>query len=144
MAVQCGNIPEHEKRANGTPMETDHAQDNGFDRVEMIAEARDPTADSFLTIEHARILQRGSIHRSGEEFRKLGFNLKICPKSDDIAGLQIADITVSVVRRKIAHGLTRDYFPILYGTVSKKFRRSPSGNAAGYGLIIYPQKKDSL
>jgi len=82
------------------------------------------------------------LRTSGTEFlsasaiRKNISDLNIREKSQNIAGLQIADLIVSPIGRHVIGKKGKADWKIIKG----KFRKGPMGNYMGYGLVVLPQK----
>jgi hypothetical protein len=102
----------------------------------IIAERRGPTLDHQLElawlnlkVQGTRFLQARAIER-----RILGLNLR--DKTDNIAGLQVADLVVTPVGRYVLGKTIKEDFEI----VKSKFRRSRDGKIEGYGLVVLPRK----
>ncbi|MCD6217519.1 DUF3800 domain-containing protein [bacterium] len=114
------------------------AQDKRYSRVDLIAEGCHKTADTLLRIEHRRLLEMGSLHRTSGDFQSLGFGLTIIKKNKNVNGLQIADQTASIIRRTWFRGDKGETMPAQYNFVNKKFRTSRSGIYKGHGLIEFP------
>lgn len=115
-----------------------HAKDNGFSKAEIITEGLDPTSDSLLRIEHQRITSMGSLHRTSQEFQSLGFGLTIERKKKNINGLQIADITASVIRSTWLKREKGKKESFAFSFVRKKLRTGKSGHSKGFGIIEVP------
>jgi hypothetical protein len=101
----------------------------------IVAERRDPTLDREmdlawlnLKIQGTRFLQAKAIND-----RIAGLNLR--RKSDNIAGLQLADLVVSPIGRHAMGKPENEDWVI----VREKFRRSRSGRIEGYGLVVLPE-----
>jgi len=66
--------------------------------------------------------------------RIVGLNLR--PKSDNIAGLQLADLVVSPIGRHVMGKLDKEDWTIVH----EKMRRSQGGRVEGHGLVVLPQQ----
>ncbi len=115
-----------------------HAEDYNFKRIDLIAEGISITEDQYLRDEHAKLLKLGSVHRTGKEFKEFGFSLKIFKKKQNINGLQIADLTASLIRKAFLDREKGRELPKPYLFVKKKYRKSRSGQSKGFGLIRIP------
>jgi len=101
----------------------------------IVAEKRDPTLDRQLDvawlnlkIQGTRFLQAKAIER-----RILGLNLR--DKSENIAGLQLADLVVTPIGRHVLGKSLKEDWRI----VESKLRRGPKGSYEGYGLVVLPK-----
>ena len=63
----------------------------------------------------------------------MGLNLRA--KTANIAGLQLADLVVTPIGRKVLGKTIKED----YRVVEEKFRRSRNGKVDGYGLIVLPK-----
>jgi hypothetical protein len=61
--------------------------------------------------------------------------LKLSAKSENIAGLQLADLVLTPIGRYILGKAIKEDFRI----IESKFRRSKSGQWKGYGLVVLPK-----
>lgn len=101
----------------------------------IVAERREPTLDRQLDvawlnlkIQGTRFLQAKAIER-----RTLGLSLR--EKTENIAGLQLADLVVTPIGRQVLGKAPKDDWRI----VESKLRRGPKGNYQGYGLVVLPK-----
>lgn len=101
----------------------------------IVAEKRDPTLDRqldvawlSLKIQGTRFLQAKAIGQ-----RLLGLNLR--DKSENVAGLQLADLVVSPIGRHVLGKSPKEDWNI----VEAKLRRGPKGSYEGYGLVVLPK-----
>jgi Protein of unknown function (DUF3800) len=100
----------------------------------IVAERRDPTLDRELELACLNLKIRGTRYMQAKhiEERIIGLNLRA--KSDNIAGLRLADLVVSPIGRHILGKAAKEDWEI----VQEKFRRSRSGRIEGYGLVVLP------
>lgn len=110
----------------------DHQQSSG----EIITESRGATLDGQLRLAWQSIQAHGTQYIRGSEIRQRINDLQIQPKSDNLAGLQLADLVASPIGR---HYLGKtDYED--YALIEQKFRRHPlAGTIEGYGMVILPK-----
>ena len=101
----------------------------------IVAEKREPTLDRQLDvawlnlkIKGTRFLQAKAIGR-----RMLGLNLR--DKSENLAGLQLADLVVTPIGRQVLGKPPKDDWRI----VESKLRSGPKGGYEGYGLVVLPK-----
>ena len=101
----------------------------------IIAERRDPTLDRELELAwlNLKIQGTGSVQAKVVESRIDALNLR--RKSDNIAGLQLADLVVSPIGRMILGKRAKEDWHI----VKTKLRRGRDGNIEGHGLIVLPK-----
>jgi hypothetical protein len=104
----------------------------------VVAEARDEKLDNSLRLAWMELRNSGTAYLSASEIRKhLSPDLLIRPKIKNIAGLQIADLVVSPIGRRVLGKPPKQDWEI----VRSKFRRSPAGRYLGYGLVVLPKKE---
>ncbi len=101
----------------------------------IVAEKRDPTLDRQLEIAWLNLKVQGTryIRASTIEHRIAGLNLR--SKSANIAALQLADLVLTPIGRKILGKPVKED----YRVIEEKFRRSPNGRVDGYGLVVLPK-----
>ncbi len=101
----------------------------------IVAERRDPTLDRQLELAWLNLKIQGTryIRARDIEDRVIGLNLRA--KNDNIAGLQLADLVVSPIGRRLLGKSSKEDWQI----VEEKFRRSPNGRVEGYGLVVLPK-----
>jgi len=102
----------------------------------IIAERRGPTLDHQLELAWLNLKVQGTrfLQAKAIERRILGLNLR--DKTDNVAGLQLADLVVTPVGRYVLGKAIKEDFEI----VKSKFRRSRDGKMEGYGLVVLPRK----
>jgi hypothetical protein len=102
----------------------------------IIAERRGPTLDHQLELAWLNLKVQGTrfLQAKAIERRILGLNLR--DKTDNVAGLQLADLVVTPVGRYVLGKTIKEDFEI----VKSKFRRSRDGKIEGYGLVVLPRK----
>jgi len=74
---------------------------NGEDALPIIAEARGPKEDNKLAAAFVKLTSEGTEYHTAEAFGKRRLTLTFRNKSDNIAGLQIADLAAYPYARKI-------------------------------------------
>lgn len=101
----------------------------------IVAERRDPTLDRELDLAWLNLKIQGTRYMQAKDIanRIVGLNLR--PKSDNIAGLQLADLVVSPIGRHVMGKPDREDWTIVH----EKLRRSQSGRVDGHGLVVLPQ-----
>ncbi|HOV39935.1 MAG TPA: DUF3800 domain-containing protein [Spirochaetales bacterium] len=100
---------------------------------EIIAESRDHAENKHLLEEWDRVCSMGTSYVRGEEVSQRVKGFSLIEKSKNTIGLQLADLIVSPIGRKIIKKKAREDWEIISG----KFRRGEKG-VKGYGLIILP------
>lgn len=101
----------------------------------VIAESRNDTLDNQLELAYLGLKIQGTHYLHAREIKERINNFSIKPKSDDIAGLQIADLVVSPVGRFILGKRVKQDFKI----IKNKFRKNRHGKFEGYGLVVFPK-----
>jgi len=110
----------------------DHQQDSG----EIIAESRGASLDEQLRFAWEGVKTRGTQYIRASEIRRRISDLTIRPKSDNSAGLQLADLVASPIGRHYLGKIDHED----YALIEQKFRRHPTTEKMeGYGLIILPK-----
>ena len=101
----------------------------------IVAERRDPTLDRELDIAWLNLKVQGTwyVQAKAIEERIVGLNLR--PKTANIAGLQLADLVVTPIGRKVLGKAIKED----YRVVEEKFRCSRKGRIEGYGLVVLPK-----
>ncbi len=99
---------------------------------EIVAERREPEFDNRLDDNWDWYLKRGAGEISGRQIRQRIKGLDLRSKSENIAGLQIADLVVTPIGRHVAGKPDREDFEI----VRSKFLNGGSDDARG--LIVLP------
>jgi len=97
---------------------------------EIVAESRRPDLDRQLNAAYRSIQTRYLDHATITD--RIG-GLKCVPKSDNVAGLQVADLVVSPIGRYVLGKPTKEDFEI----VKEKFRGG--ANFEGKGLVVLPK-----
>ena len=103
----------------------------------IIAEARDETLDNQLRLSWMEIRTGGTEYLSATEVRRHLGELHIRNKSQNIGGLQLADLIVSPIGRHVLGKPEKADWEI----IRKKFRRSLDGRYKGFGLVVLPKKE---
>ena len=101
----------------------------------IVAEKREPTLDRQLDVAWLNLKIKGTrfLQAKAIEKRILGLNLR--DKSENIAGLQLADLVVSPIGRHVLGKSAKEDWRI----VESKLRRNPKGSYEGYGLVVLPK-----
>lgn len=110
-------------------------RDRGETDGHIIAESRDETLDNQLRLAWMDIRTTGTEYVSASDVRKCVKELHVRDKKKNISGLQIADLVVSPIgRRVIGKEPKRDW-----EIVKSKFRRNKDGVYSGFGLVVHPK-----
>jgi hypothetical protein len=101
----------------------------------IVAEKRDPTLDRELDIAWLNLKVQGTryVQARDIESRIVGLNLR--SKTENIAGLQLADLVVSPIGRHVLGKPEREDFRI----VREKLRKNARGEYRGYGIVTLPK-----
>ena len=105
----------------------------------IIAESRDETLDNQLRLAWMDLRISGTEYVAASELRKHVTDLKVKKKSENIAGLQIADLLVSPIGRHILGKESKEDWKI----IQEKFRCNYEGKYMGFGLVILPRKREA-
>jgi hypothetical protein len=100
----------------------------------IVAERRDPTLDRELDLAWLNLKIQGTrfMQAKAVDDRVVGLNLRA--KSDNSAGLQLADLVVSPIGRHVLGKPAKDDWTV----VREKFPRSLKGRIEGFGLVVLP------
>jgi len=112
-------------------MEIGDAPDGGL----IVAEKRDPTLDRQLELAWINLKVQGTDFMQAKHIERRIQSLVLRDKSADVPGLQLADLVVTPIGRKILNKRIKEDYQI----VESKMRRSPSGRIPGYGLVVLPR-----
>jgi len=104
---------------------------------QIIAESRDETLDNQLRLAWIDLRTSGTAKCSAAKIRRYVSDLQIRNKSENIAGLQLADLIVSPIGRRVLGKQVKPDWQI----IKAKLRRGKRGQFMGYGLVILPKKK---
>ena len=98
----------------------------------VVFERRGAKEDTELELEFRR-MTGGANARCG----RLPLEIVMCPKAVNSCGLQLADLVARPIGR---HVLNPDQPNRSFDILSRKFRRSPSGEYRGWGLKVFPKE----
>ena len=101
----------------------------------IVAEKRGPVLDPGLELAWLNLKINGTRYVQAHDIDNRIGGLLLRAKSDNIAGLQLADLVVSPVGRKVLGKPVKEDWRI----VESKFRRSRDGRVDGFGLIQLPK-----
>jgi hypothetical protein len=102
----------------------------------IVAEKRGPALDHELEIAWLNLRIRGTRYMQPKDInrRLAGLNLKA--KSDNLPGLQLADLVVTPIGRSLIGRPMREDYRI----IRSKFRKGQNGDFRDYGLIVLPKE----
>lgn len=103
----------------------------------IVAEKRGSTLDRQLEIAWLNLKVQGTRFMQAKQIERRIQSLILRDKKDNIAGLQLADLVVTPIGRKIINKTIKEDYRI----VESKMRRSPNGRIDGYGLVVLPKEK---
>jgi len=111
-----------------------HALKGGSGAI--ITERRGRSLDRQLELAWENLKNQGTnyVRAIDIERRILGLNHR--PKSDNLAGLQLADLVVSPIGHSVLGKPPKEDWNVL----QDKFRRGPDGQFNGYGLVVLPKR----
>jgi len=101
----------------------------------IIAEKRDPVLDRELEIARLNLKVKGTRYVSAKDINNRMTGLNLRSKSENIAGLQLADLVVSPIGRHLLKKVDKEDWRI----IDSKFRRSRNGEISGFGLVVLPK-----
>lgn len=101
----------------------------------IVAERRDPTLDHELELAWLNLKIQGTRYQQAKDIEKRILAMNLRAKSENIAGLQLADLVVTPIGRHVLGKPSKEDFEI----VRTKLRRSRAGVAEGYGLVVLPK-----
>ena len=102
----------------------------------IVAETRGPVLDKNLSLAWENIKTNGTRLAQAKEINNRITELRLRSKSDNLAGLQLADLVVSPIGRHVLGKVDKEDWRI----VEAKFRRGDDGKTEGFGLISLPKK----
>lgn len=104
----------------------------------LIAESRDETLDNLLRLAWMELRTSGTEYVTAVDIRKnIEQDLKIRDKKKNIHGLQLVDLIVSPIGRRILGKSAKADWNI----IKNKFRKNTTGNYWGFGLVVLPKKQ---
>lgn len=103
----------------------------------IVAEKRGTTLDRQLEIAWLNLKVQGTRFMQASQIEKRIQSLILRDKKANIAGLQLADLVVTPIGRKVLQKKVKEDYRI----VESKMRRSPHGRIEGYGLVVLPKEK---
>lgn len=101
----------------------------------IIAESRDKQLDNQLELAWLNLKIKGTRFLEPSRISEKITDFKILPKSKAIGGLEIVDLIVSPIGRKIIGKPEKEDFRV----IKKKFRRDGSNKIMGHRLVVFPK-----
>jgi len=101
----------------------------------IVAEERDPTLDRELELAYLNLKIQGTRYIKAKDIIDRIAGLVLRSKSENVAGLQLADLVVTPIGRHVLGKRDKEDWRI----VEKKLRRSRDGRVEGAGLVILPR-----
>ena len=111
--------------------EVGNVQDGGM----IVVEKRDPSLDRSLESAWHELRVRGTRYLKSNVINGRILSMNLRAKSENIAGLQLADLVVSPIGRHVLG--KRDYED--WDVICEKLRRNHRDVAEGYGLVVLPK-----
>jgi hypothetical protein len=108
---------------------------NTTDSGLIVAERRGPTFDHELELAFLNLKIQGTRFLQGSQIEKRIVGLNMRKKSENIAGLQLADLVATPIGRHIIG--KKDHKD--YRIIESKFRQDKKGCHEGYGLVVLPK-----
>ena len=112
-------------------MDVGDVEDGGV----IVAERRGPTLDHELELAWLNLKIQGTRFMQARQVERRIQSLNLKSKAANSAGLQLADLVVTPIGRKVLGKLVKEDYEI----VESRFRRSPRGRIEGYGLVVLPK-----
>lgn len=101
----------------------------------ILAERRDPTLDRELDIAWLNLKIQGTRYVQAKDIGARIMGLNVRAKTDNVAGLQLADLVVSPIGRHLLGKTEKEDFRV----VRKKLRTNAAGEYRGFGLVVLPK-----
>jgi hypothetical protein len=102
----------------------------------IFTERRSPILDQELELAWLDLKIKGTRFMRGGQIESRISALHLCCKKSNLAGLQLADLVVTPIGRKVLGKAVKEDYRIVEG----KFRRSPEGKTDGFGLVVLPRQ----
>lgn len=112
-------------------MDVGDVEDGGV----IVAERRGPTLDHELELAWLNLKIQGTRFMQAKQVERRIQSLNLKTKAANSAGLQLADLVVTPIGRKVLGKPVKEDYEI----VESRFRRSPRGRIEGYGLVVLPK-----
>ncbi|MFN0074620.1 MAG: DUF3800 domain-containing protein [Chloroflexota bacterium] len=110
--------------------------------AQVIAESRNRLENAKVQLEYQRLQIEGTALHSDTWFRyQLAPHIRFRDKTDNVAGLQIIDILLRATMEKLNDPASH---PLRWSVAERMFYRNEDGEAAGWGLTVFPEDPDGL
>lgn len=109
--------------------------DNHKEKGIIVAESRDKQLDNQLELAWLNLKINGTRFLEPSRISERIKDFKILPKSKAIGGLEIADLVVSPIGRKLIGKPIKEDFKV----IKTKFRKDGSSRIMGHGLVVFPK-----
>lgn len=106
-----------------------------YEKGLIVAEKRNIQLDKNLARVWSNFKEKGTGYVKPHHIEERIVDLRLKSKSDNIAGLQLADLVVSPIGRHVLGKSDKEDWQI----VEQKFRRDAHGNIEGHGLVVLPK-----
>jgi hypothetical protein len=101
----------------------------------VVAERRNPTLDHELELAFLNLRVRGTHYLQAAEIERRVAGLTLRAKSENLPGLQVADLVSAPIGRHVIGKKAHEDYRI----IETKFRRNWRGEYRGYGLVVLPK-----
>lgn len=102
----------------------------------IVAEKRRPNLDHELEIAWLDLRIRGTRHMQPKDIDRRIAGLSLKAKSDNLPGLQLADLVVTPIGRSLIGRPIREDYRI----IQSKFRKGQDGDFRDHGLVVVPKE----
>jgi hypothetical protein len=103
----------------------------------IVAERRGPTLDHELELAYLSLKVQGTRYLQAVQIENRISRLSLRKKSENVAGLQLADLVATPIGRHVlGKADQRDY-----RIIESKLRRDWRGSHEGYGLVVLPKEE---
>ncbi len=104
----------------------------------IVAERRGPTLDHELELAYLSLKVQGTRYLRAVQIEDRINQLRLRKKSENVAGLQLADLVATPIGRHVLGKADHDDYRI----IESKFRRDRLGSHEGYGLVVLPKARN--
>ena len=110
--------------------------------AQVVAESRNRLENAKVQLEYQRLQIEGTALHADTWFRyQLAPHIRFRDKTDNVAGLQIADILLRAVMEKLNDP---DSSPLRWPIAERMFYRDVHSNAGDWGLTVFPDDPEGL